>query len=68
VGGGEGADAFSLSTLNSHSPVQCGGAGAGGEDGEWLSPYTGGSLSWGGGGGSCVMASLTLATDLYTNV
>ncbi len=61
--GGGGIDAFSPSTLNSHSPEQRGGDGAGG-DGERLSLHTGGSLSRGGGG----VASCTLATDLYTAV
>jgi hypothetical protein len=50
VGGGEGTDAFSLSTLNSHSLEQRGGTGVGGGDGKRLSPHTGGSLSRGGGG------------------
>ncbi len=49
-GGGGGADAFSPSTLNSHSLEQRGGAGVGGGGGERLSLYTCGSLSRGGGG------------------
>ncbi len=56
-GGGDGTDALSLSTLNSHSLEQCGGTGVGGGTVSGFPP-TLAALSHGGGGGAASLCHL----------